>query len=33
MVKCNIINLLFYHFSTLTTFCSTFPRSNNLKSG
>lgn len=33
MVKCNIINLLFYHFSTLTTFCSTFPRPNNLKSG
>ena len=28
-----IINLLFYHFSTLTTFCSTFPRPNNLKSG
>lgn len=33
MVKCNIINLLFYRFSTLTTFCSTFSRPNNLKSG
>ena len=26
-------NLLFTIFSTLTTFCSTFPRPNNLKSG